>query len=465
MIRRHSLSFKNGFTIVELLVVIVVIGILATVVAVAYNGIQSSARDKSVLSDLDALDGIQTQYGIKNSTVGKAWYSGSGSDIDINFTPSTGNVIDIVINSTDYCIRGYNPSSSTYKTLITAAKKESTNGICNSITASALARAASPSPGDNGGVVTLLAGSSYGYAEGTGSVAQFRYPYGIALDSAGVIYIADHSNHKIRKITPSGTTSFLAGSTFGYTNATGAAAQFEYPLDIAVDSIGNAFVVEENYRVRKVTPGGVVTTFAGSSSSGYVDADGTSARFGYTTSIAVDGSDNVFVNDQDNKRIRKITPSGTVTTFAGSGVAGYADGVGTAAQFGAYNRFAADNSGNVFVADSANKRIRKITPSGTVTTFAGSGVAGYADGVGTAAQFKSFGGIAVDSDGVIYVADEHRIRMIMTDGTVTTLAGSTTSGTVDGTGTTARFNWALDVTVNSSGTLYVSEEHRVRKIE
>ncbi|CAN5387868.1 hypothetical protein BH10PAT4_BH10PAT4_2930 [soil metagenome] len=144
MIRRNSLSFKNGFTIVELLIVVAVIGILVTVSVVAYSGIQGGARDKTVLSDLDALDGIQTQYGIKNSTAGKAWYSGSGSDIDINFNPSTGNVIDVVINSTDYCVRGYNTSSATYKTIATAAKIESSSGVCAAIPASAAAVSGSP---------------------------------------------------------------------------------------------------------------------------------------------------------------------------------------------------------------------------------------------------------------------------------------------------------------------------------
>lgn len=139
MTRRDTLSFKNGFTIIELVIVVIIIGILAAVVLVAYTGIQSAARDKSVLSDLDALDGIETRYGLKNSTAGKAWYSGTGEDNDLSFSPSAGNVIDIVVNSKDYCIRGYNPSAATYKTLVTAAIKESTAGACAKIPASAAA--------------------------------------------------------------------------------------------------------------------------------------------------------------------------------------------------------------------------------------------------------------------------------------------------------------------------------------
>lgn len=138
---------RRGFTIVELLIVIVVIGILATVVIVAFRGVQQSARDNSVLSDVDALDGIQTSYALRNSGLGgKAWYSGSGSDADINFTPSAGNVIDIVVNNTtkDYCIRVYNPNATKYKYLSTAAQKESNTGVCAANPASAAAIAAAP---------------------------------------------------------------------------------------------------------------------------------------------------------------------------------------------------------------------------------------------------------------------------------------------------------------------------------
>lgn len=138
--KRPTSLFKSGFTIIELIIVIVIIGILATIVLVAYNGVQASARDKGVLSDLDALDGIETDYGLKNSVGGFAWYSGNGFNDSISFTPSSGNIIDVVVNSTDYCIRGYNPNSATYKTLATAAIKESTPGICTTLTPSLAAQ-------------------------------------------------------------------------------------------------------------------------------------------------------------------------------------------------------------------------------------------------------------------------------------------------------------------------------------
>lgn len=142
MMNKHY--FKRGFTIVELLIVIVIIGILATLTIVAYNGVQQSARDKSILSDLDNMDAVQTQYATRNNVIGKAYYSGSGVDVALDFTPSPSNVIDVVINASDYCIRGYNVSASAYNSLTNAAIKESTSGACASIPASAAAIADSP---------------------------------------------------------------------------------------------------------------------------------------------------------------------------------------------------------------------------------------------------------------------------------------------------------------------------------
>lgn len=144
MKRPFNRLVTSGFTIIELTIVIAVIGILATIVIVSYNNIQGQARDKSVQSDLDTLDGIETDYGTKNNVAGLAWYSGSGINASLNFTPSPGDVVDVVINSTDYCIRGYNLTASTYNKISTAAIKESTAGVCSSLAASAAAIAGSP---------------------------------------------------------------------------------------------------------------------------------------------------------------------------------------------------------------------------------------------------------------------------------------------------------------------------------
>ena len=271
-------------------------------------------------------------------------------------------------------------------------------------------------PPENRGVVTTLAGSviydaygqpAAGYADGTGAAAQFGGPQGVTVDSSGAVYVADSSNNRIRKISPAGVVTTLAGSgVAGYADGTGAAAQFSYPEGVAVDSSGAVYVADSgNNRIRKISPAGVVTTLAGSGVTGYADGTGAAAQFSNPDAVAVDSSGAVYVAEYYNNRIRKISPAGVVTTLAGSAVAGYADGTGAAAQFSGPQGVAVDASGTVYIGDGDNNRIRKISPAGVVTTLAGSGAYGSADGTGTAAQFRGPIGVAVDASGAVYVAD------------------------------------------------------------
>jgi len=318
-------------------------------------------------------------------------------------------------------------------------------------------------------IVTTLAGSTDGYVEGTGTNAKFDLPFGVAVDTSGNVYVADSRNHRIRKITPAGVVTTLAGSgTGGYADGAGTAAQFFRPQGVAVDSAGNVYVADylNNNRIRKITPAGVVTTLAGSGTSGYADGTGTAAQFNNPHGVAVDIAGNIYVADRSNGRIRKITPAGVVSTLAGS-TDGYADGTGASAKFGLPYGVAVDTSGNVYVADTYNHRIRKITPAGVVSTLAGSDTFGSADGAGDAALFWEPIGVAVDSAGNVYVADtnNHRIRKITPTGVVTTLAGST-SGYADGTGAAAQFYFPSGVAVDTAGNVYVADtyNHRIRKI-
>ena len=226
--------------------------------------------------------------------------------------------------------------------------------------------------------ISLLAGSigGSGNIDGTGTAARFTSSGGVAVDASGNVFVADTDNHTIRKITSAGVVTTLAGTagSYGSSDGTGAAARFQYPFGIAVDSSGNVYVTDSsNHTIRKITPAGVVTTLAGTAGSqGSNDGTGAAARFYLPKDVAVDASGNVVVADTYNHTIRKITSAGVVTTLAGTaGSFGSSDGTGVAARFKSPLGVAVDASGSVYVADTDNSTIRKITPAGAVSTLAG----------------------------------------------------------------------------------------------
>jgi len=325
------------------------------------------------------------------------------------------------------------------------------------------------------GNLSTLAGSAnnYGSINSNGTNAWFYYPAGVAVDSLGNVYVADYFNNTIRKITPAGAVSTLAGcaGNYGSNDATGTNALFYGPQGIAVDANFNVYVADtENSTIRKISPAGVVTTLAGSPSAGFANAMRGAARFDWPAGVAADNTGNLYVADAQNSIIRKITPIGAVSTLAGSGIYGSADGTGINAQFYGPQSIAVDSSGNVFVADTANHTIRKITPTGVTTTLAGSaGNNGSADGNGVNAEFYQPQGIATDNAGNLFVADtwNHTIRKITSAGVVSTLAGlAENPGSANGTNSNARFNWPMGMAVDSSGNLYVTDyfNHTIRKI-
>lgn len=318
--------------------------------------------------------------------------------------------------------------------------------------------------------VTTFAGSTAGFTNATGTSAQFNKPFSAALDVSGNLYVADPNNHRIRKITPAGEVSTFAGSgTANLTDGTGTAAEFNFPYGVAVDTVsGNVYVADRgNNSIRMITSAGVVTTLAGSATAGSVDGTGAAAGFNFPYSVAVDGSGNVYVADYNNHLIRKITSAGVVTTLAGSTTSGFVDGTGTAARFKNPAGVAVDAFDNVYVADRLNHSIRKITPLGEVTTIAGNGTSGFADGTGTAARFYSPHGVSLDTSGNVYVADytNNRIRHISPAGVVSTIGGEV-QNYVDGIGGEARFYYPTGLAADVSGNVYVADYYndRIRKI-
>jgi ribosomal protein S11 len=332
---------------------------------------------------------------------------------------------------------------------------------------------------------TTIAGKAGtpGSADGTNSAARFNVPGYMAVDTNGNVYVADSNNNTIRKMTPVGTdwvVTTLAGKagSSGTADGTNGAARFNYPEVGSVDSAGNVYVADLlNDTIRIVTPVGtnwVVTTVAGQAGvAGSTDGTNSAARFNYPCSVALDTNGNAYVPDANNNTIRKMTPVGTnwvVTTVAGrAGIAGSADGTNSAARFNYPDDLKMDSAGNLYVADAWNDTIRKMTPVGTnwvVTTLAGrAGIAGSADGTNSAARFGAgFGGLAVDTNGNVYVADfnNETIRKVTPVGTnwvVTTLAGlAGVAGAIDGTGSAARFNHPNGLSLDTAGNLYVEDD-------
>ncbi len=312
----------------------------------------------------------------------------------------------------------------------------------------------------NGGVVSTLAGSAgvSGSTNATGTAASFLFPAGTAIDASGNIFVADAGNNLIRKIDTNILVSTYAGTgADGNDNGPASMASFLAPLGVAVDTSGNVYVADlQNNAIREITSNGVVSVFA--------------SGFNMPNGLAVDSSGNVYVGDTNNNLIQKISANGSATTLAGSGSPGSSDGTGKAASFNSPKGLAVDSSGNVYVADTNNNVIREISPNGVVTTLAGSaGVTGATNGTGSAASFYQPTGVAIDFSGNIYVADSYNnlIREITSGGVVSTLAGSGVAGYADGTGTTASFTNPSGVAVDSSGNVYVSDtgNELIRKIQ
>ena len=308
---------------------------------------------------------------------------------------------------------------------------------------------------------TTLAGwpGSAGIADGTGWAARFGYPGGVKADASGNLYVSEGYFNTIRKISSAGAVTTVAGvaGQSGSLDGPVAVATFNGCAGVAVDPSGNLYVADNaNYTVRKVS-NGTVSTLAGTAGM-----RGDTGNLLYDPqNIAIDSDGNLYIPDGKGNVIRKVTPAGSVSTLAGSGTVGSQDGTGSAAGFDDPTGVAVDPSGNVYVADYGNDTVRIITPAGVVTTLAGTAQAtGSTDGTGPAARFNGPSGIGVDSSGYVYVADSNNdaIRRVSPSGVVTTVAGKAgVAGNSDGLPADARFNTPGDVTVDSGGVVYVAD--------
>jgi sugar lactone lactonase YvrE len=342
--------------------------------------------------------------------------------------------------------------------------------------------------------VATLAGSGKigplggGYADGPALKAQFHDPIGVAFDADGNLYVSDWVNHRIRMIAPDGRVTTVAGGgppgPYGdLVDGPAGAARFFGPEGLAVDARGNIFVADTlNNRIRRISPEGMVTTVAGSGPGTVYGFDGALedgpadvARFNDPSDVAVDAAGILYVTDRLNHVIRKIAPDGQVSTFAGSEQPGSTDGVGQAASFELPNRIAIDRDGNLYVTEGRfldfgeetyGFRVRMVSPDAKVTTLAGTGEPGYRDGPALTAQFDVPIGITVDGEGNVYVVDSgaHRIRRISRDGVVSTVAGSGVAGYADGLANEAEFWYPTDIAIGADGQLYVADwkNHRIR---
>jgi sugar lactone lactonase YvrE len=338
------------------------------------------------------------------------------------------------------------------------------------------------------GSASTVAGSSFGGSnDGPGTEAWLFYPSGLTMDAQGNLMVADTENYSIRKVATDAAhtvTTFAGRSITGYNDGPGSEARVQYPGQTCIDKAGNIYIADSgNDLIRKLSPDGTVTTIAGSS-NGYKDGPAATAQFSLPQGIAVDGQGNLYVSDGNNHRIRKITPGGVVSTIAGGGApdangfyqGGFADGQGDQALFLGPNFISLGPDGNLYVADTGNSRVRMVTPDGTVSTVAGGGTqADYKDGNVSVARLAYPWAVYAAADGSVYVADSgNNVVRKVKDGAVTTVAGVyelDANGNIvnsfnDGPVAQAHFNAPADVVIDPTGNLYVADfyNNRIRKV-
>jgi trimeric autotransporter adhesin len=332
------------------------------------------------------------------------------------------------------------------------------------------------------GIISTVAGNGVlGYSGdgGPAIAAQLWSPEGVAVDGASSLYIADFGSNRVREVSPAGIITTVAGNgTYSYSGDGGPAtsAQLYSPGGVAVDGAGNLYIADtSNNRIRRVSPAGIITTVAGNGTTGFSGDGGpaTSAQLNEPAGLAVDGAGNLYIADTDNFRIRKVSTAGIITTIAGNGKPGYTGDGGPAASTGlSYPAgVALDGAGNLYIADTGNERTRKVSPEGIISTVAGNGVFGYSGdgGPATNAQLYWPEGVAVDGGGSLYIADSRnsRVRKVSPEGIISTVVGGGDRGLGDGgPATVAQLGLPWDVVLDDAGNLYIADagDDRIRRV-
>jgi sugar lactone lactonase YvrE len=325
-----------------------------------------------------------------------------------------------------------------------------------------------PPPG-----ISIFAGTGVsGYTGDGGSAvsAELNSPYGVSVDATGNVYIADTLNSVIRKVDSTGKITTIAGNgNNGYSGDGGPAtsAVMWAPYRVVTDRAGNIYIADfYNNRIRKVDTSGMITTVAGTGTQGY-NGDGilaVNAELNSPSAVAVDGSGNLYIVDTWNHRIRKVDSSGTINTIAGTGFAGVLGdgGAATSAQLNEPGGISLDSSGNVYIADYANSKIRKIDAAGTINTIAGLGSFGYSGdgGPATSASLNLPTGVAVDRVGNVYIADNQnsRVRKVDSSGTITTIVSAGMSGV-------SPLFFPEDVAVDAFGHVYIADYNNMKILQ